>query len=152
MTSLATGHIVRLPFTKARLVHLENFPIIHLYVLYVFFLLRLSQEQENVHIELWRRSYEVWAKISIFHSPLILSLFSGSRSNHESRWPWSGPWWSDGHDGLSGWQQKEFPIHIYGAEDTYSGRIHFLKVWTTNKNPKIIAKFYYEYLRESKGE
>ena len=58
----------------------------------------------------------------------------------------------DGHDKLSGWQQKEFPIHIYGAEDTYSGRIHFLKVWTTHKNPKIIAKFYYEYLRECKGE
>ena len=57
----------------------------------------------------------------------------------------------DGHDKLCGYQNATFPLCIYGGLDTYSGRIQFLKVWTTNHNPKIVGRHYLEYLLESKG-
>ena len=57
----------------------------------------------------------------------------------------------DGHDKLSGYQKSTFPLHIYGGMDTFSGRMHFLRVWTTNNDPNVIGRFYYEYLSESKG-
>ena len=57
----------------------------------------------------------------------------------------------DGHDKMCGYQNSMFPLAIYGAQDTYSGRINFLKIWTTNSNPKVIGKFYLEHLFESKG-
>ena len=57
----------------------------------------------------------------------------------------------DGHDKMCGYQNSMFPLSIYGGQDTYSGRVNFLKIWTSNKNPKIIGKFYLEYLVESKG-
>ncbi|KXJ10617.1 hypothetical protein AC249_AIPGENE2744 [Exaiptasia diaphana] len=54
----------------------------------------------------------------------------------------------DGHDKLCGYQNWMFPLAIYGGLDTYSGRVNFLKVWTTNSSPKIIGRFYLEYLEE----
>lgn len=57
----------------------------------------------------------------------------------------------DGHDKMCGYQNSMFPLSIYGGQDTCSGRINFLKIWTSNKNPKIIGKFYLEYLVEAKG-
>ena len=57
----------------------------------------------------------------------------------------------DGHDKLCGYQNATFPLCIYGGLDTYSGRIQFLKIWTTNSNPKIIGRHYLQYLLESRG-
>ena len=57
----------------------------------------------------------------------------------------------DGHDKMCGYQNSMFPLSIYGGQDTYSGRINFLKIWTSDKNPKIIGKLYLEYLVETKG-
>ncbi|XP_020908948.1 uncharacterized protein LOC110246907 [Exaiptasia diaphana] len=67
-------------------------------------------------------------------------------TSHGSDWTMS----LDGHDKLCGYQNSMFPLSIYGGQDTYSGRINFLKIWTTNSNPKVIGKFYLEYLFESK--
>lgn len=58
----------------------------------------------------------------------------------------------DGHDKLCGFQKAMFPLCIYGAQDTYSARINFLRIWTTNNNPKIIGKFYLDYLYEYRGK
>ena len=69
-------------------------------------------------------------------------------------WNTQGSDWAmslDGHDKMCGYQNSTFPLSIYGGQDTYSGRINFLKIWTSNKNPKIIGKFYLEYLVKSKG-
>ena len=55
----------------------------------------------------------------------------------------------DGHDKLCGYQNATFPLCVYGGLDTYSGRIQFLKIWTTNSNPKIVGRHYLEYLLES---
>ncbi|XP_078363116.1 uncharacterized protein LOC144647223 isoform X1 [Oculina patagonica] len=56
----------------------------------------------------------------------------------------------DGHDKLCGYQKSMFPLCIYGGLDTYSGRVNFLRVWTSNNNPKVIGRFYFEYLFESR--
>lgn len=58
----------------------------------------------------------------------------------------------DGHDKLCGYQNSTFPLCIYGAQDTYSARIQFLRIWTTNSDPKIIGRFYLDYLFESRGK
>ena len=57
----------------------------------------------------------------------------------------------DGHDKLCGYQNSTFPLCIHGGQDTYSARINFLRIWTTNSNPKIIGKFYMDYLCERRG-
>lgn len=56
----------------------------------------------------------------------------------------------DGHDKLCGYQKSMFPLCVYGGMDTYSGRINFLRVWTTNNDPKVVGRFYFEYLCECK--
>ena len=58
----------------------------------------------------------------------------------------------DGHDKLCGYQKSMFPLCIYGGLDTYSGWMNFLHVWTSNKNSKVIARFYFEYLFKSRGK
>ena len=59
----------------------------------------------------------------------------------------------DGHDKMCGYQKSMFPpLCIYGAQDTYSGRIQFLRIWTSNNDPNIIGRFYLDYLFESKGK
>lgn len=58
----------------------------------------------------------------------------------------------DGHDEMCGYQNSMFPLCIYEGQDTYSGRINFLRIWTTNSNPKVIGRFYLDYLYQSKGE
>ena len=57
----------------------------------------------------------------------------------------------DGHDKLCGFQKSTFPLCMYGGLDTFSGRINFVNVWTTNNKPKVVARFYFNYLCESKG-
>ena len=57
----------------------------------------------------------------------------------------------DGQDKLCGYQKSMFPLCIYGGLDTYSGRMNFLRVWTTNNNPLVIGRFYLEYLFKSRG-
>jgi len=34
----------------------------------------------------------------------------------------------------------------------FSGRINSLRIWTSNNDPKIIGKFYFDYLFESRGK
>ena len=63
-----------------------------------------------------------------------------------------GPNWIfsvDGHDKLMGYQNSTFPLAIYGCIDTASRKIMWLRVWTTNSNPKIIGRWYLEYLLET---
>ena len=57
----------------------------------------------------------------------------------------------NGHDKMCGYQNSTFPLCMDGGQDTYSGKIMFLKIWTTNSDPKIIGHFYLEYLVSSKG-
>lgn len=52
----------------------------------------------------------------------------------------------DGHDKLMGYQNSTFPLAIYGAIDTASRKILWLKVWTSNSSPKQIGLWYLEHL------
>lgn len=54
----------------------------------------------------------------------------------------------DGHDKLCSFQKSIFPLCIYGGQDTFSGRINFLHIWTTNNKPEAIGRFYFDYLSE----
>lgn len=58
----------------------------------------------------------------------------------------------DGHDKLCGYQKSMFPLFIYGGQDAYSGKITFLKIWMSNNNPNIVARHYYEYVKQSKSK
>jgi len=50
----------------------------------------------------------------------------------------------DGHDKLCGYQKSTFPLHVYGGQDCFSGKIMFLKVWTSNNNPEVVARHYFD--------
>ena len=58
----------------------------------------------------------------------------------------------DGHDKLMGFMNYTFPLAVYGLQDAYSGYILYLKLWTSNSDPKIIGRWYLEHLYESKGK
>ncbi len=57
----------------------------------------------------------------------------------------------DGYDKLCGYQKATFPLCIYGGLDTYSNRINILRIWTTSNEPKIMGRFYLEYLYDCRG-
>jgi len=44
-----------------------------------------------------------------------------------------------------------FPLCIYGGQDAFSGKIMFLKIWTSNNSPEVIARHYFEHVSETKG-
>ena len=52
----------------------------------------------------------------------------------------------DGHDKLCGYQNWTFPICIYGCSDTATRKLMFVKVWTSNNDPILPAKWYLNYL------
>lgn len=56
----------------------------------------------------------------------------------------------DGHDKLMGYQNHTFPLAIYGCLDTASRKILWLKVWTSNSDPRIIGNWYLQYLYETR--
>jgi hypothetical protein len=56
----------------------------------------------------------------------------------------------DGHDKLMGYQNSTFPLAIYGCIDTASRKLLWLRVWVSNSDPKLIGKWYLEYLYETR--
>ena len=57
----------------------------------------------------------------------------------------------DGHDKLMDFMNNTFPLAVYGLQDVFSGYILYLKLWPSNSDPKLIARWYLEYLYESRG-
>ena len=77
----------------------------------------------------------------------------GNRKKPHGHFTTKGPnwvWSLDGHDKLMGYQNSTFPIAVYGCIDTASRKILWLKVWDSNSNPKVIGKWYLEYIYEKK--
>eukprot|EP00794_Sanderia_malayensis_P019717 gene19717-21663_t len=75
------------------------------------------------------------------------------RGRRKEQFTSKGPNWTmslDGHDKLCGHQKYTFPLCIYGALDTFSSYVHFLKIWTTNNDPNVIGRFYLEHLITTK--
>ena len=65
----------------------------------------------------------------------------------------AGPNWVmslNGHDKLMGLQNNTFPIAIYGAIDTASRKLLWIKVWVTNRIPELVARWYFEFLYETR--
>ena len=44
-----------------------------------------------------------------------------------------------------------FPLAVYGLQDVFSGRILFLKLWTSNSDPRLIGKWYLQHIYNSQG-
>ena len=49
-----------------------------------------------------------------------------------------------------GYQNSTFPLAVYGCMDTASRKLLWLRVWGSNSNPKIIGRWYLEYLYETR--
>ena len=56
----------------------------------------------------------------------------------------------DGHAKLMGCQRDTFPIAIYGCIDTASRKLLWIKVWTSNSNPELVGRWYFDHLYESR--
>ena len=56
----------------------------------------------------------------------------------------------NGHDKLMGYQNSTFPFAIYGCLDTASRKLLWLRVWTSNFNPKVVTRWYIDYLYETR--
>ena len=56
----------------------------------------------------------------------------------------------DGHDKLMGFQNNVFPIAIYGAIDTTSTKLLWIKVWVTNRILELVARWYFEFIYETR--
>ena len=52
----------------------------------------------------------------------------------------------DGHDKLMGFMKCKFPLTGYGLQDAYSGYVLYLKLWTSNSDPKLIGRWYLKTL------
>ena len=70
----------------------------------------------------------------------------GSFTSEGANWVFS----LDGHNKLMGFQNSTFPITIYGCLDTASRNLVWIKVWDSNSSPYLIARWYFDYLYESK--
>ena len=44
-----------------------------------------------------------------------------------------------------------FPLAVYGLQDAFSGYILYLKLWTSNSDPKLIGRWYMDHLYSTKG-
>ena len=49
-----------------------------------------------------------------------------------------------------GFQNSTYPIAVYGCLDTCSRKVLWVKVWRSNSDPKLIGRFYLEYLYEQR--
>ncbi|KAJ7361962.1 hypothetical protein OS493_014610 [Desmophyllum pertusum] len=59
-----------------------------------------------------------------------------------SNWVWS----------LDRWDKlKEFDIYVYGGIDTFSRRLLWLHAFTSNRDPYIVAKYYFQFVCSEKG-
>ena len=69
-------------------------------------------------------------------------MFSLKGSNHTH----SG----DGHDKLMGFMKSTFPLAVYVLQDVFSGYILWLKLWTSNSDPKLVGRWYLDHLYKTK--
>jgi len=56
----------------------------------------------------------------------------------------------DGHDKLMGFQNWTFPLAVYGCIDTCRRKLLWIKIWTSNSDPKYPGLWYVQYLKRSK--
>ena len=75
----------------------------------------------------------------------------GSKKKKKGHFTTKGVDWVhslDGHCKLMGYQRFTFPLAVYGCLDTASRKLLWLRVWTDNCNPTIVAHCYFDYLYE----
>ena len=64
-----------------------------------------------------------------------------------------GPNWVmslDARDKRMDFQKNTFPITIYGSIDTASRKLLWIKVWVTNRISVLVARWYFEFIYETR--
>lgn len=46
---------------------------------------------------------------------------------------------------------KRFGLWLHLGMDPYPGRLHWLKIWWTNRNPKLVTRYYLDACRNAGG-
>lgn len=99
-------------------------------------------------------AYPLWIDgfdTSIFFTRIQMSLLKKLKrllvkNSQDQNWVHS----VDGHNKLMGFQNDTFPLAIYGSIDTASRKLLWLRIWTNNREPRLIGRWYLEYLYENK--
>ena len=76
-----------------------------------------------------------------------------NKQRKKSNFTSKGPNWvhsMDDHDKLMGYQNSTFPLAVYGCIDTASRKILWLRLWVCNSDPRLIGRWYLEYLMATK--
>ena len=66
------------------------------------------------------------------------------KTNPKGSFTTKGPNWVhslDGHDKPMGYQNRTFPLAVYGCIDTASRKLLWLRIWVTNSDPKVIGRW-----------
>jgi hypothetical protein len=50
-----------------------------------------------------------------------------------------------------GFMRDIFPLALFGMQDVFSGRILYLRLWTSNSDPRLIGRWYLEHLLNTKS-
>lgn len=56
----------------------------------------------------------------------------------------------DGYDKFMGYRNSIFLLVVYGCIDIVSCKFFWLRVWVINFNLKVVGRWYFEYLYESR--
>ena len=72
--------------------------------------------------------------------------FDGSVTSERTNWVFH----FDGLDKSMGFQNNTLPTAIYGCLDTARRKFVWIKVWDINSSPYLTARWYFDYLYESK--
>lgn len=56
-------------------------------------------------------------------------------------------WTIDQHD-----KWKRFGLWLHIGLDPFNGHMEWLKIWWTNRNPRLVASYYIEAGRKAKGK
>lgn len=56
----------------------------------------------------------------------------------------------DGHDKLMGYQNSTYPLAIYGSIDTATRKLSWLRIWVSNSDPMLVARWYFDHLYETR--
>ena len=81
------------------------------------------------------------------------ALANRKRNRLKGSFVTKGPNWVhslDGHAKLMGYQKSTFPLAVYGCLDSASRKLLWLRIWTTNSDPKVVGRWYFEHLYETK--
>lgn len=56
-------------------------------------------------------------------------------------------WAVDQHD-----KWLRFGLYLHNGIDLFSGKIHWIRIWWTNKNPKLVLSYYLDTVKQTRSK